>query len=268
MIKMEIEYWLQWCRWGRKYLKELGESKLPLQSPKAEPIHIFMNGPSLNDTLQYVYRNPGKTMMVNLALCYIQDMEICIQPDYYCFVDPAFADTNHPAGMKLQNLLNKYEQMLDVYTTGQILKALKINNQNLIMHEIYSSICPKGVFYLWRKNMASPYFQGVVVAALYVAIQLGYKKIFLHGADQNGMKNLRVNIENQILGSGGHFYEKENNSQQQLFTGEYNMKIEFEACSRLYDALYEIKRYADDLGVSIINLSPESWIDCFDKITV
>lgn len=268
---MDIDYWLQWYRWSKRYLRELGEKRISLQSLKEEPIHIFMNGPSLNDTVHYIYRNPGKIMMVNLALCHIQDMRISIKPDYYCFVDPAFGDMNHPAGIKLHDTLAKYGEILDIYTTKSILKSLKINNQNLIIHEIYSNKCPeyrgKGVCYLLKRNMASPDFQGVIVAALYVAIQLGYKKIYLYGADHNGMKKMKVNGENHITGGGGHFYEKENDSYK-ISMGEYNMKKEFEACFRLYNALYGIKKYADDLNISIVNLSPESWLDCFDKISL
>lgn len=264
---IDADYWLQWYAWAKTYLKSSGRKALPMQAEQKEPIHILMNGSSLNDTIYYVKKEPGKVLMCNFALSYMQTMKVDIRPDYYCFIDPAYKDLSRSDVNDLYNVLQSYAYNLDVYSDRAILDRLKITNSNILTHSVYYNPCPdyrgKKERYFLKKNMASFRWQNVVIMALYIAIQLGYKKIYLHGADLTYLKSIKVSSENIISYDYEHYYEKkktvENNS--------LNMKMRYKILFIIYQELYQLRDYADDLGVSIINMSSESLIDCFERFS-
>lgn len=264
---IDADYWLEWYAWAKTYLKSSGRKALPMQAARKEPIHILMNGPSLNDTIYYVSAEPGKVLMCNLALSLMWAMKVDIRPDYYCFIDPAFADLSRPEVFDLYNTLQGYAYNLDVYSDRAILDRLKISNPKIITHSIYYNPCPdyrgKKERYILEKNMASFEWKNVAIIALYIAIQLGYKKIYLHGADFTFLKNIKVSSENTCVIGNKHFYRN-----KRVGANSYNnMKILSKGFYIAYQELYKIRDYANDLGVSIINMSPESLIDCFERFS-
>lgn len=263
---IDIIYGLEWYNWVKRYLRLKGRRALPLHKPRKEIIHVLMNGPSLNQTLHYVSDMPGKIMMVNHALSHLNDMGT-IRPNYYCAVDPAFLDLKRESVATLYKNLQTYGEKLHFFSVDMILNNLKLDNANIIFHRIYSNPCPeyrgKREKYLLRNNMGSFYFQGVIIAALYVALQLGFKSIYLHGADQDTLKILSVNNKNQLIYQIENMYYYQVNRVTHIDQG--NLRDEFFNEYRLFRELYNIQKYANDLDAKIINMSQESWIDCFEK---
>lgn len=261
---IDADYWLEWYAWAKTYLKSAGRKALPMQAARKEPIHILMNGPSLNDTIYYVKKEPGKVLMCNHALNSMQAMKTDIRPDYYCFVDPIFADLSIQGSFDLYNTLQSYAYNLEVYSDRDILEKLKITNHMIKTHSIYYNPCPdyRGIkeCRILQKNMSSFRWQNVAIAALYVAIQLGYKKIYLHGADFTFFINIKISSENTCVMRDEHFY-----GNKEVAWNSFNMKTLSNAFYIMYRELYKIRDYANDLGVSIINMSPKSMIDCFER---
>lgn len=269
---IDFERILQWRCWWRQYIKDKNHGSFPFQEEKREPIHVLMNGPSLSNTIEFIQRKPGKVMMVNQALVTLTE----VGPDYYCLADGAYriGKGNYPELWRgdveaLQKALESYERPLIIFMPNELREGLYISNPQISIQGVCCSHCPeyfggKQVKYILQKNIGCFRPQGVIVLALYVAIQMGFKKIYLHGANQNELLNVNVNIDNQKVLKLNHFYEEKDNIK--VLPG--TMLEEYEAYMNLFKSLYGLRRYAEDCGVKIINMCNESLIDCFEKIRI
>ena len=267
---IDFERILQWRCWWRQYIKDNNHRSFPLQEEKWEPIHVLMNGPSRADTIGYLEKMPGKIMMVNQALVVSKE----IQPDYYCLADGAYRN-GAKRSTEVENIvkglykvLNSYEKPLTIFVPNEMRDELPVSNPNIFFQGVCCSHCPKyhggGVVkQLLQKNMGCPRPQGVVILALYVSIQMGYKTIYLHGADQTELSGISVNIYNQKIYESKHYYDKNNND---IRIQPGTMLDEYEAHMYMYQSFYGIEKYARDCGVKIINMSNDSLVDCFEKI--
>lgn len=262
-VMIDVKYYLQWCEWVKEYLRDKSRGSLPLQTAKAEPIHLLMNGCSLPNTIDYLDKKPGKVMMVNMALC----EPLKLRPDYYCFVDPRYGQKEDWAVRDLFVELEKYPEPLVVFTISSVKNKLSIQNRNITVQQVCNNDCPeyrgKRERNLLQKNIAAFTFQGVIIAALYISIQLGYKTIYLHGADGDYGKT-RINEKNELYFRPIHYYDVESGGWEEKKT--YNMLDDYRSLVRLYEGLYGIEKYARDCGVRIINMYNESLVDCFEKI--
>lgn len=256
---------IEWCKWLLQLLKNESNGALPYQERKESPIHVLVNGPSLSTTIGFLDKKPGKVMMVNNALC----KSFSIYPDYYCIVDPIYGDENFNGTKALYRALEEYRQPLVVYTISEISNKMHLNNSKIDIRNVCCNTCPeyrgKREEYILKKNLASFLPQGVVVMALYVSIQLGYKTIYLHGADASEIYGIRVDDKNRLLLKPNHYYEEDN---KEIWLKNHNMLKEYIADCNLYESLYGLKKYSEDCGANIINLSVNSLIDCFEKLDI
>lgn len=268
---IDFERILQWRCWWKQYIKDKNHGSFPLQEEKREPIHVLMNGPSRAATINYLEKIPGKVMMVNQAL--VASVEI--QPDYYCLADGVYrtdatrqVEGQESAVRKLYKVFEEYEKPLVIFTPNELRNDIGVSNPNISFQGVCCSHCPKYhgggiVKHILQKNMGCPRPQGVVILALYVSIQMGYKEIYLHGADQNELSGISVNTYNQKIYQSKHYYDKDTNK---IHIEPGTMLDEYEAQMYLYQSFYGIEKYAKDCGVKIINMSNDSLVDCFEKI--
>lgn len=110
-----------------------------------------------------------------------------------------------------------------------------------------------------EKNLMAPSFINVGIMALYVGIQLGYKEIFLHGADFSFFKTLSVNERLEVEMEDAHFYGTEQVSK------ECNMREHMKCVEEAISHFYIMQEYAKAEHVKIINMSDESMLDCFER---
>ena len=93
--------------------------------------------------------------------------------------------------------------------------------------------------------------------ALSVCKYLGYKKIYFIGLDNNHWNNIKVNHKNEILQVHRHFYDDD---------GVYKKNFDVKSISNLlrrsssvFEGFEKFRKF------DIINLDPDSLIDCFSK---
>ena len=94
--------------------------------------------------------------------------------------------------------------------------------------------------------------------AIYVAIQLGYRTIYLHGVDEDQIKRLEM-VRGELYTEYYHFYEE--SKREKL---NYTMFQMTKAYLTLLEGFKKIADYARDEKINIINMNENSNIEFFD----
>ena len=274
-----INYYLPTLRFNAR------EIRFPLLSDKSEPIHVIANGPTFNDTCKYINEIPGKTMMCNFALnnftLFVPDYYVladpklmCIDPDYRGEYYNCIKESNREVDLKMMSELR--EKLLMVDKEMVIICPSSLNLEHVICNpkiswkyvntSTYIPIAVKGALKRWKNNKVAPRIAGVPVLEIFSALHLGYKTIYLHGCEASdffGNAN-KVNQDNNMLSFvARHFYDNEKDSE--IFWKDENMLNFLRAEEILFTSLYELQDYSKHLNARIINMSKNSWVDCFER---
>lgn len=124
---------------------------------------------------------------------------------------------------------------------------------------------------IYRASLGMPTAYNVLVAALFLAINAGYENIYFLGADHSWHQNIVVKNDNLLYIKDSHFYDLKTN--YKLFdkgkAGElFKVHEVFLGWGRLFEVYILLNEYAQSRGVSIINVSLESFIDAFQRISI
>jgi hypothetical protein len=146
-------------------------------------------------------------------------------------------------------------------------KHIKINFFNYTVFKGFTRIA----HLLYSRNLAMPQCQNVLVATLFLGLNMHFKKIFLVGADHNWHENLHLNEANQLCLKDSHFYDNENKIGYRLFykdtqhTQTFTMHEIMHTFSKVFYGHEQIKKYADYCEAAIYNASEMSFIDSFER---
>jgi len=136
-------------------------------------------------------------------------------------------------------------------------ERLSTRNQHYLNFEgTLSGIATSGI----SLSRALPPVQSVTVMALYVAIYLGFSKIYLLGCDHDAITHLHTS---------SHFYDESEHAMVRSGYNE-NFQADFEACCRDYIQLWQqyktINNYCAGRQVQIYNATPSSYLDVFPRV--
>lgn len=251
--------------------------------------YVLVNGPSLKDTLTKYDRGElsitEDTFMVNLsALDYHFKI---IKPKHYCLSDPMFYQDYLPKKRQIRDMYDILDKEVDwdmflylCFPTEAEYKKLieysKIKNPHIKFVLMNRKTC-EGIISpkLRNKLYASGYFMpedGTIAnTAIYLALIEGYKDIRLYGADHNMFLELAVNDNNELCSLDSHYYDKDK-PQMKVFK---NPTIAEDKPFRVHEFMYILyvmfkshdllRQLADYLGAKIINCTPGSMIDSYDR---
>lgn len=247
---------------------------------------ILGNGPSLKETLAEhpEFLVGKKTLCTNDFV----DSEYFskIKPDYYIFADPTY--WSPAASDRFKTLFAHYQQQLRAITWPMVIfMPMAARNWNYF-HDLpdhnphlqfcyYNTTevnCPRALrFWLYRHNLAIPPMQNVMVAGIFVCLNMGFKKSYLLGGDHSWHESLHVDGQNKLFITNSRFQDKAESNKSPFFEdpGEsepYNMHKLFHAFSRMYLGYMELEVYAASIGAKIFNASKRSYIDAFERINL
>ncbi len=124
-------------------------------------------------------------------------------------------------------------------------------------------------FYNLKLGMVRPH--NIMIPSIFMSIWLGYKKIYLWGADHSWLKDISVNENNEALINQRHFYD-ENASKSLPMVWKKNER------RKLHEILYkfmtafkgyfDVGEYARSRGVEVLNCTKGSFIDAFKRINI
>ncbi len=127
-------------------------------------------------------------------------------------------------------------------------------NQKLRMH-------------LFKHNILAPHCTNVMVAAIFSSMLIGYKRIFILGAEHSWMHDIRVNDKNEVVLCDRHYYgEKE-----RVWVDYDGMPIKItdltESLTSTFRSYYDLEEFSQFLGdTKICNCTEGSYIDAFERL--
>lgn len=262
-----------------KSIKSIG--KLMLSTRKAtyrrqernRPLVILGNGPSLAATIaghgDYIVQSTD-AMAVNFAANTPEFKRL--KPEYYILADPHFFANPDDANVaRLLDNLRSVDWKMTLFLPHAARKSCPLSPTAFLSIEYYNAVGIEGFGALekWafdrRRGMPRP--RNVLIPAIMTGIGLGYKEIYITGADHTWTATLNVDEENHVLSHQPHYY-KEDNKEEKRIRNEY---LKYPLHAILYSfylafkAYHIIEAYAEKSGVKIYNSTPGSMIDAFDR---
>ncbi|MBC7411119.1 MAG: hypothetical protein H7331_01525 [Bacteroidia bacterium] len=259
------------------------KSKRGVDLPKAtnDTCIVLGNGPSLKTTLE-----KHSTILLKTDLLCVNNFATAneyelLKPSYYLMLDPNYWYDN-PTDLVKQtydSLQTKTVWKLQLILpfeakNAKALNSLISNNKNIevrfINYVVFKGFNVLGNF-LYTKNIAMPQSQNVLVACLFAGINIGFKKLYLTGADHTWHENLHVNENNDLCLKDIHFYENKEQVKYRMFYKDSTQTLTFKmheilaTLSKSFYGYINVNNYAKYRNVSIYNASEISFIDAFER---
>ena len=264
------------------FLKILLSSTFRIHLPKAKQNSCIVlgNGPSLRQSLlkcPELFRQHALICVNHFALSKEYSE---LQPGYYVMLDPGLWEKDREDSKKLFEIIierTTWELQLLLPQKAKnavAIKHLERSNPNIKINYFNYTVFrgfPKTAHFFYSSNLAMPQSQNVLVATLFLAINMHFKKIILVGADHTWHENLHINESNQLCLKDVHFYENESKVNYRLFYKDLGQKETFTmheilfTFSKVFYGYQLLKRYADFSGTTIYNASEVSFIDAFER---
>ena len=241
-----------------------------------DTIIVMGNGPSLRDAMQ----NDMDVLMayprlaVNLSALAPEFREL--RPDYYILADIAFflkektgkvpalwdalASVDWPMTLFLPATARKMAEVkrLPANVTVKYYNLTPAEGWRWLMHPVYDS------------GLAMPRPRNVLIPSIMCAMREGFRRIVLIGADHNWSKTLWVTDRNRVVSVQPHFYkddDKELRRAEEIFKNVRLHEV-YENYAIAFKSYFNVKAYTDRRGVEILNATPGSFIDAFDRISL
>jgi hypothetical protein len=252
---------------------------------KSDEAVIVGNGPSLNDNFKTnINFFSGKS-----AFC-VNDFAISgyfevIKPDFYILFDSAYwlkniskelGETNKRVFQLLKDKVSWPMTIIMPLSAKQWswFKELPNLNKNIrICYVNWTRIdCSKSLRnFMYSRDLAMPRCANVLINAIFLAINMGYKKIFLAGADHSWHEDIFVGDDNVVYRKGEYCYSEGKVSLKPAFknlegTQVYKLHELFQLFSLTFKGHQEIEEYARFAGAKVYNISKKSYIDAYERV--
>lgn len=250
---------------------------------------ILANGPSLKDSLsdpiarKFIVERFMIT--VNDAISTPEFFEL--KPSLHAMIDPGYFGENVTAvyaekRQMLKDRLEKVDWPLQIFLPRAVEEHNALSgaaaNKHISFKYFNTGTVPEKIrikktrFLLYKGNKKMPNAQNVLVACIYIAINAGFKKTYLFGADHSWHEDIQVTDENIVCIRHKHFYSGNESFvpmwKDSTTSGSdvFSMAELFDAFSKTFESYEELEEYAQYMDAKIFNMSKKSCIDAFEKI--
>lgn len=256
---------------------------------------ILGNGPSLHSQLDEIWKLRNESSVLSLNDLPFSNLFVELKPDYHVLVDPYYwflVNGKIPERTErlFRSIREKVTWPLNVllpYEMECLVKSeygLLTNSQITVTYFNRTPVAGLKWFrfkmYDWQLGM--PIAQNVLVAGIYLMLRAKYTEIAIFGADHSWHENIQVTKDNVLRVREPHFkYDRDDSSisdREEYFDPVYKFSFDktgkqeifkvhdiFAAWSRVFEAYWALRDYADYLGIKIINRSRKSYIDAFER---
>lgn len=270
-LRFLYHYLKRWIKYGR--------CEYPYKpSSDNNSVRILATGPSLTKEIEdlrikgLLYHDPLFVMNFFATT----DLFVELKPTRYCLADPVYFKKETINDEKFNNLFRRIEESVSwdmrLYVPNVSIKIARriFKNPRITLIPI-STLHFEGfeskrnLFY--KRGIATPSFVNVLIMIEYICLNEGFKKIYLYGADHTFLNNLIVDDDNVLRVEDTHFYGSE-----KVYAAVHKDGTPWSVSEFVYDKYltfveHEVMRkYADYLGVEIINCTKCSWIDAYVRV--
>lgn len=252
-------------------------------------VHVLGNGPSLNSTLNsYGARLLSTKDCICVNTFAKTDIYEVIKPKYYVLMDPGYwlDGVTEDDGLN-EDYIKSREQLFSIIeckTTWNLSILLPLNakiaydwegrfknNANIrccFFNDWQLDGFTSVKHYLYKHNLGMPNGPNVLIGAIFIAINIGYKRIYLHGADHSWHEDLVVNNDNVVCRKEKHFYDESDAKLIPYIKADgtpYRMHEILMYLARIFNGYHELQGYSRYRNVTIYNASIKSHIDVFER---
>lgn len=241
----------------------------------SRPLVVMGNGPSLRKVLddRPECLKSAALLSVNFAANAPEFFEL--KPEYYVLADGVFftPDANNAALVKLYEAFsaidwpmtlivphNYRHRLPQCIAANKNIKVSTINAVGLEGFEWFQNLT-----YSHRIGMPRP--RNVLIVSIVAGMWLGYKEMYIIGADHSWMQTIAVDEQNRVISVQPHFY-KDSASEQKRVNAVYSNLHLHDIINSFYIAFrsyHRILAWANKRGVAIYNSTPDSFIDAFPR---
>ncbi len=236
---------------------------------------ILGNGPSLKTTLERDAEFLTGLELFAVNLFSITEQYTQLKPKNYLLLDWSFMNPDHWHGRTgLRGIVENTSWELNLFVPTKMLKSDYFRNelaQNTHIKPIpfnYTIVIGfTGLtHWLFRHGLGMPQCQNVLVATLFYALNMGFKEIYLFGADHSWHEMIKLDENNHMVVSDTHFYGQKDYDIAVRETSYMSQQL-FSLHKAFYG--YEVLvKYARSLGVKVYNASVRSYVDVFEKVKI
>ncbi len=262
-------------------LSKVGNT-LPMSTKTSRECVILGNGPSLTKSIEY-----NKTLIANSDIfsvnffCTTEEYKT-IKPPYLVAAAPEFY---------LENLNDFYKDFIPGFYKGLVentkwdlqifmpIEAKKYGNWkkriagNRFIHINYYNNTPVEGFeglthWAIDNGLGMPRPHNVLIPAIIMALRMGYEKIYLMGAEHSWLKDLWVDDNNLVMLRQKHFYDEASVTASPMYKKGKDTRKLHEVLQKFvisFEAYFTLDKFAKKKGQQIINLTPGSFIDAFER---
>lgn len=267
----------QLCGASLKSIVKLAvESKRCGITPIARPddtLIIMGNGPALADTMNNDadVLSRHQLMAVNFAANANQFYQF--RPKSYVLADPLFfTGQDHENVTRLwENIESRIDWAMTLFVPAKMRANVpQITNHNIHI-ETFNPVGVEGFYWLedaaFSSGRGMPRPRNVLIVAIMIGLKMGFRNIYLTGADHSWTKTLEVDENNLVVTIQPHFY-KDNDAEHSRVASVYKnirlheILLSFHIAFRSY---FFVRRYAAKIGAAIYNATPGSFIDAFPR---
>lgn len=230
---------------------------------------ILANGPSLKDIIDKIDYTKGDFSVVNNF--YKSPYYKKIKPKYHVLADPLYFRTDEDIRPFVDAVdwdMKLFVPYLAIRNVGVLNKMpnkyIKVVPYNTMTYEGFD--CFRN--WIYKHGWAMPQAQNVLIPSIFNAINMGYKKICIYGADHSWTETIRVDNCNRVCFTDSHFYDvqKVNLVPWHKSSGEqYLMHEILRDLAQMFDSYHIIRKYADYRNCRILNCTKGSYIDAFER---
>ena len=234
---------------------------------KGDTCYILGNGPSLKEELDNnIELFCENDVIVINTMCKSEFYKV-IKPKFYILLDPiCFDPTWSEYDAVVEGLLNTdWDMFLFLpinlcpkeyhmqFAKNPRLKVVLFNYTRIVG---FSNIS----FFLYKHGMGMPYLRNVMTQAIMCAINKGYKKVLLYGADHSWTRDMDADENNRIFIKDRHFYEED--VKRYLPVGMYREYLYQHYVTFL--SHFIMNNYSKYRGARVINKTRFSFIEEYD----
>ncbi len=237
------------------------------------PLIVLGNGPSLKDNLL----NDMDTLREHPALAvnfFANSPEFSIvRPRYYVLADPHFftgGDSDENVSRLAANIRSASWTMI-LFIPASFRRHAAAFNGSKIEIRFFNAVAMEGFRWFehlaWSRNLGMPRPRNVLIPSLMIGLSLGFKTIYLLGADHSWTRTLSVTDDNTVVSVQPHFYADSAGEKERVSSVYAGVRLHqvMESMVIAFRSYHDIRRYAAHIGAQIFNATPGSMIDAFPR---
>lgn len=263
--------------WKNPFTKEVKSIR------KHDNLQLLSNGPSLK---QYLTKDLNDNIISNNDFLIVNDFVKCpefelVKPSICVWSDPMFFEPTlfeNRAKLTIRMMAEQTKWPLILFVEQNRLQSTFLDplrkNNNIKIRSFHSF--PYKGFELFRhffekRGWASGQYGNVSINAVYIALMLGYKNIYLHGVDYTFFSGLCVNDKNELCLLNEHFFDNQPAElkpiicQYKGFEGVYKASYYISEMASRFKGHDIMASLAKAMNVNIYNCVKESLIDSYPR---